>query len=162
MSEITQEALRKIIEPVAEGLGCLLWGIEFRTYDKNALLRVYIDKLEGVTLDDCSDVSHQLSAVLDVEDPIGVPYTLEVSSPGVERPLFGYPHYQRYLGQRVKLRLMRPVDSRRNFEGVLEFADPMRVRLRLENDVVAEIPLDAIARGQLKVDFEQYAKEQKR
>ncbi|MGF1642147.1 MAG: ribosome maturation factor RimP [Thiotrichales bacterium] len=162
MSEITQETLRKIIEPVAEGLGCALWGIDFRAYDKNALLRVYIDKDAGVTLDDCADVSHQLSAVLDVADPIGVPYTLEVSSPGVDRPLFGYPHYQRYIGQRVKLRLKWPIDARRNFEGTLEFADPTQVRLRLEKETLVDIPLDAIARGQLQVDLEQYAKELKR
>ncbi len=162
MSTIDQDKLEPVVRPVVESFGCALWGIEFRVYEKSAVLRVFIDKPEGVTLDDCTEVSNQLSAVLDVEDPLAMPYTLEVSSPGIERPLFGVDHYLKYVGQRAKLKLKWPVDGRRNYEGVIEGAEDQRAHLRISEGELKKIPLSTIARGQLKVDLDEYFKGHKR
>ena len=85
--KLDPEGLETLLGPIVEGLGFTLWGVEFRSSQKHAHLKVFIDHKDGITVDHCSDVSHQISGVLDVEDPINVPYTLEVSSPGIDRPL---------------------------------------------------------------------------
>jgi ribosome maturation factor RimP len=107
--------LTQLVEPVVEGMGFELWGCEYVPRRRQSLLRVYIDREEGVTLNDCGKVSHQLSGVLDVEDPIAAPYILEVSSPGLDRLLLKTPHFQRYAGKRVKIRLKWLIDGRRQF-----------------------------------------------
>jgi ribosome maturation factor RimP len=94
-------------------------GCEYHGQGRYSVLRIYIDNQNGVTLDDCSKVSQQVSAVLDVEDPIHGRYSLEVSSPGLDRPLFEITHYQKQIGNRIKLRLFTPVQNQRNFVGVL-------------------------------------------
>ncbi len=153
MTDQTRQ-LEEIIRPVVESFGCTLWGVEFRPFRRSALLRVYIDRPEGgVTLDDCADVSYQLSGVLDVEDPIAVPYTLEVSSPGIERPLLDYTHYRRYVGERAKVRLKWPVAGSRNYRGIIRAADDERLTLETAEQVV-DIPWDAIGRGRLLVDIQ--------
>jgi ribosome maturation factor RimP len=100
-----QEILHNLIEPVVESLGCELWGLEYLTQGRYTTLRIFIDGPNGVSLDDCEKVSRQVSAVMDVEDPIDGEYTLEVSSPGMDRPLYTAAHYARYLGETVNLRL---------------------------------------------------------
>ncbi len=110
----------KAIAPTIEALGLELWGVEYSRHGRRATLRVFIDCLSGVTVDDCARVSRQVSAILDVEDPIQSGYTLEVSSPGLERPLFTLPQYERFLGAEVKLRLREPRNGRRKFAGVIE------------------------------------------
>jgi ribosome maturation factor RimP len=147
------DKLETLIAPVVESFGCELWGIDFTPFKTSALLRVFIDKPSGVTLDDCSDVSYQLSGVLDVEDPIQVPYRLEVSSPGVERPLLKPAHYQRHIGSRIKLRTKWPVEGQRNFSGTIEAVDPDKVMMKLDEDKTIELPFDAIGRGHLVIDF---------
>ncbi len=144
--------LESLIAPVVESFGCELWGIDFTPLKSSALLRVFIDKESGVTLDDCSDISYQLSGVLDVEDPIQVPYRLEVSSPGVERPLLRMAHYRRYLGEEVKIRLKWPIDGQRNFTGRIVSADDDMVVLNVDGDKV-ELPFEAIGRGRLVIDY---------
>lgn len=109
--------LVELLRPVVEGLGYELWGVEFVTQQGRNVLRVFIEHDHGIGLDDCSRVSHQLSGVLDVEDPIRVPYDLEVSSPGLDRPLFTEDHYVRSLGSLVKIRVRHAVQGRRNFSG---------------------------------------------
>ncbi len=152
------ESLKLLIEPVVQSFGCELWGIDFRAYKSSALLRVYIDKVSGVTVDDCSKVSYQLSGVLDVENPIDVPYTLEVSSPGLERPLLTAAHFERYVGERVKVRLDRPLDGRRNFVGTVARVHDNTVDLNVEDEgKVVEIPLEWLSRGRLLVDFDAVA-----
>ncbi|MHB8454235.1 MAG: ribosome maturation factor RimP [Acidiferrobacterales bacterium] len=111
--------LRAILEPVVEALGFDLVDVELAGGSGNALLRVYIDSLGGVTVDDCANVSRQVSAVLDVEDPISGRYTLEVSSPGLDRPLVKREDFQRFTGEVIKVRMSRPVLGRRNFTGRL-------------------------------------------
>ena len=120
--------LERLIEPVVTGMGYQLWGCEFQHRKNQAFLRVYIDKREGITLHDCELVSHQLSGVLDVEDPINMPYLLEISSPGLDRLLFTTEHYRRYLGQEVKVKLKWMVEGRRNFTGTLVDADQSKVQ----------------------------------
>ncbi len=112
-----EEKLTDMLEPGVEALGFELVGVEFVRAGKHSILRVYIDHENGITVDDCADVSYQVSAILDVEDPISTEYNLEVSSPGMDRPLFKESHYQAAVGEVVQVRLAMPMDNRRNFKG---------------------------------------------
>jgi len=98
-------------------MGYELLGIEYVGSGKYSVLRLYIDCEEGVGVNDCETVSRQVSSIMDVEDPINGQYNLEVSSPGIERPLFMIAHYQRFLGHDIRLRTYRPIDGKRNFTG---------------------------------------------
>ncbi len=115
-----EQQLHAILAPTVTALGYELWGLEFFTHARQTLLRVFIDGPNGINVDDCAVVSRQLSAVLDVEDPITVEYTLEVSSPGMDRPLFTLEQFTRYVGEQVKVRLRTPFEGRRNFAGCLK------------------------------------------
>ncbi len=110
--------IEALLAPAVTALGVELLGVEFMPGSGNAVLRLYIDQAErGVTLDDCEAVSREVSALLDVNDPIDTHYTLEVSSPGLDRPLFKPEHYERFLGQEVKITLEFPQEGRRRFQG---------------------------------------------
>ena len=111
--------LRDRLAPLVQAMGCEFVGCEYHSQGRYSILRVYIDSEAGITLTDCSRVSEQLSAILDVEDPIRGQYSLEVSSPGVDRPLFEIAHYQKQLGNKLKVRTSTPVRNQRNFVGVL-------------------------------------------
>ncbi len=113
------ERLYSIITPAVEALGVELLGIEYLSQGQHSVLRIYIDSEAGITVDNCADVSHQVSAVLDVEDPIRGEYTLEVSSPGADRPLFTAEHYRQVVGEQISVRLHAPQDGRRKFKGEL-------------------------------------------
>ena len=106
-----------IINPIVIDMGYELLGIEYVAGGKHSVLRIYIDCEEGIRVDDCETVSRQVDAIMDVEDLINGQYNLEVSSPGIERPLFVIEHYQRFLGHDICLRTYRPIDGRRNFTG---------------------------------------------
>ena len=105
------------INPIVIDMGYELLGIEYVASGKHSVLRLYIDCEEGVGVNDCETVSRQVSSIMDVEDPISGQYNLEVSSPGIERPLFVIAHYQRFLGHDVRLRTYRPIEGKRNFTG---------------------------------------------
>ncbi len=107
------------IEPVVSGLGYEFVGAEYVTESGQRILRVYIDTENGIDVDDCAKVSHQISGVLDVEDPIREVYTLEVSSPGMHRPLFTPQQFESFIGQIVRLKLGVAVLGRKNFTGEL-------------------------------------------
>ena len=109
--------ITELIGTTVQALGLELWGVELLQQGRYSLLRVYIEREEGVTIEDCEKVSRQVSALLDVEDPIAGEYTLEVSSPGVDRPLFSIEQYAQYVGSEVNLKLRRAVDGRRKFKG---------------------------------------------
>jgi ribosome maturation factor RimP len=111
--------LAELVAPAVSGLGFELWGVEYVPQRNHALLRIYIDGPNGITVDDCALVSRQVSAILDVEDPIQSEYTLEVSSPGLDRPLFRLDQFARYVGEKVVIRLRVPFERRRNFSGTL-------------------------------------------
>ncbi|NRN27436.1 ribosome maturation factor RimP [Photorhabdus heterorhabditis] len=121
MSTLEQKLTAMISAPV-EALGFELVGLEF-IRARVSILRIYIDSENGITVDDCADVSHQVSAVLDVEDPISVLYNLEISSPGLERPLFTAEHYQRFIGEEVSLVLRIAMQNRRKWLGIIKTVD---------------------------------------
>lgn len=109
----------ELIEPVVSGLGYEFVGAEFGQTENGQTLRIYIDKPQGIVIDDCAIVSRQLNAVMDVEDAISSKYLLEVSSPGIDRPLFTPEHFAKNVDGLVKLKLLSGVDGRRNFKGKL-------------------------------------------
>ena len=116
--------LRQLLQPVVEALGCELWGLELQSGGKTKLLRIYIDRAEeGVGIEDCERVSRQSSAVLDVEDAINGEFILEVSSPGMDRPLYELSQYEQFIGEDISLRLRFPYEGRRNFKGRLTGVD---------------------------------------
>jgi ribosome maturation factor RimP len=144
--------LQDIIEPVVESIGYELVGIEYIRQPKNNLLRLYIDSEQGITLDDCERVSGQVSAVLDVEDPIKGHYTLEVSSPGLDRPLFKPEHFQRFAGHKARVRLGVSVDGRRKFSGVLQGMDDGNVVMLVDGNEV-RLPVNDIEQARLVPEF---------
>lgn len=113
------EAIHQIVEPVVNAMGLQLWGVEYIGQGRHTLLRIYIDKEGGINVEDCAEASHQISSILDVEDPIASEYTLEVSSPGLDRMLFTPEQAKAYVGATVKLRLSENFAGRRNFTGTL-------------------------------------------
>jgi len=121
---VANSELKQLLGPVVEALGCELWGIELQTGGRTKLLRLYIDHAEnGIGVDDCERVSRQASAVLDVEDAINGEYILEVSSPGMDRPLYELSQYEQFIGEDISLRLRFPYEGRRNFKGRLSGVD---------------------------------------
>ncbi len=140
--------LTQLIGPIVEGMGYELWGCEYLPRRRKGLLRVYIERREGVTLDDCGRVSHQLSGVLDVEDPIGTPYILEVSSPGLDRLLLKPDHFRRFAGEQVKIKLKWLIEGRRNFAARLLGIKDDQVLID-EQQTRYSIPLAAIERARV-------------
>jgi ribosome maturation factor RimP len=129
--------LQELIEPIVQGLGYELVGSEWLSRSGSSLVRLYIDREGGVTIDDCEKVSHQVSGALDVEDLVRGPYTLEVSSPGLDRPLFTPAQFTRFAGREAKIRTHVPVDGRRNFRGFIRGVDETRVVLEVDGAEVA-------------------------
>ena len=114
-----QHDIEDLIRPSIEDMGLEFWGCEYRKQGWSGLLRIYIDRAEGVVIDDCERVSRQVSALMDVHDPIPGQYRLEISSPGTPRPLFYPEQYTRYLQEEVQIRLGTPVAGRRNIKGTI-------------------------------------------
>ena len=114
-----QDEIEQLLKPTIENMGYVLWGCEYLAQGKHSLLRVYIDKEDGIGIEDCQLVSLQVSALLDVEDPIPGVYSLEVSSPGIPRPLLSNWQYQRYVGQEAHIKLFKPVAGKRKFVGII-------------------------------------------
>ncbi|WP_115720640.1 ribosome maturation factor RimP [Gallaecimonas mangrovi] len=114
-----EQQLTQMLTPAVEALGFSLLGVEMVRAGRSATLRLYIDGPEGVTVDNCAEVSHQVSSVLDVEDPIQSEYFLEVSSPGLDRPLFVPAHFEKVVGSDIEIKLVVPVAGRRRFKGKL-------------------------------------------
>lgn len=125
-----EQKLQEMLQGAVEDLDCELWGIECQRAGRFMTVRLFIDKEGGVGVDDCADVSRQVSAILDVEDPIADKYNLEVSSPGLDRPLFTLEQFQRYVGEDIAVHLRIPVLDRRKWQGKLE---------KIENDMLTLI-----------------------
>lgn len=130
---VVAEQIQQLIEPSIIALGYDVWGCVYIPQGRYSLLRIYIDNEQGITVDDCQKVSHQVSALLDVADPIKGEYHLEVSSPGMDRPLFKLEQYQRYIGSKLQLRLIAPLQNRRNFTGTLLAVTAEGIELELDN-----------------------------
>jgi ribosome maturation factor RimP len=133
-------------------MGYELVGIEFHFHDTNALLRVYIDKETGVNVADCQQVSYQISGLLDVEDPIPGHYILEVSSPGLDRPLFESEHFRRFAGQQVRVNLAMPLNGRRKLQGLLQGMQNNDVVLSINGETLL-VPLEHIEKARLIPEF---------
>ena len=153
MAKIADKGL-SIINPSIEDLGYELLGIEYVPSGKHSILRLYIDSENGIGVDDCEIVSRQVSAIMDVEDPITGQYNLEVSSPGIERPLFVVAHYMRFLGHDVRLRTFRPIEGRRNFTGAIGSVSEKSNSLELVTELgPVTLDLDLIEKANLVAHF---------
>lgn len=157
---ITDVASRveEIARPLAESLGMELVDLEYKREGRQMVLRLYIDREGGISLDDCAAVSKELSAVLDVEDVVPGKYTLEVSSPGLNRPLKSKGDYQRYSGRLIKIRTFEPFaddagNMRKTFLGELLCLDGELVRMKLREGQTAAIPLGCVAKANLEFEI---------
>lgn len=141
-----------LLEPVVTGMGYELVEIEYDPGSRHGLLRLYIDHEDGIVLDDCTDVSHQVSAFLDVEDPIHGRYSLEVSSPGMDRPLRGIKDYERFTGEIVKIKTGMAIDGRRNFKGRLCGVEGDEINIECDGQQFY-LPLASIEKARLVPEF---------
>lgn len=123
-----------IAEPIADSLGFVLWDVRFEKEGPDWFLRVYIDKQEGISIDDCVDMSHALDGPLDAADPIEQSYCLEVCSPGVERPLRRDFHFEASVGKKITVKLIRPLDGVREYKGILSSYDNGSILLDTGNE----------------------------
>lgn len=146
------EHLVGLIEPIVEGLGYECVGVEYNPHPRNGLLRIYIDTENGVVLEDCSKVSHQVSGMLDVEDPISDNYELQVSSPGTDRPFFKLSQFERYVGSTVLINLFKPINKQRKIIGQIEKVEGDVVFLQ-QADQSLEIPFQAMSKARLVPDY---------
>jgi len=143
----------KLFEPVVESMGYELIGVEFQSAGTHGTLRVYIDRDSRVSLDDCAAISHQISGILDVEEPIQQAYDLEVSSPGIDRPLFKLSDFERFAGRMAKIKLAVGQLGRKNFKGELQgVADSKLVTIEVDGEVY-DLPYADIAKANLVGDF---------
>jgi len=146
--------LNELLEPVVTAMDFEFVGLEYLNQGNGSVLRIYIDQEQGITVDDCADVSRQVSAVLDVEDPISGEYTLEVSSPGMDRPLFTKEHYIQFIGHEIKLSLIHPTEetNRKRFRGMLSAVEGEDIILEVDNEEFC-LSLSNIAKANLVVQF---------
>ena len=148
MTALVREKLMALSEPLLEGLGYELVDLEYAPGRAHAVVRVFIDQPQGVGVDDCERVSHELAALFDVEDPVPTAYTLEVSSPGLDRVLRTPAHFQRFVGERVWVELKIARDGRRRYTGRLETVGPDGIDLSVDGAIVA-VRFSEIGRARL-------------
>ncbi len=144
---MTRDELAKLLEPVVERLGYELVDLEVRL-GGNGLLRLYIDQPKGIDLEDCEKVSRAVSALLDVEDPLPGNYNLEISSPGLDRKLTKIEHFQRFMGETVKVQTRFPIEGRRRFRGTLVSSDDENIVVEVDGESHS-LPLKTIDTARL-------------
>ncbi len=147
-----ERQLTEMLESPVEAAGYELVGLEFIRAGEHSTLRIYIDSENGIDVDDCAEVSHQVSAVLDVEDPISVAYNLEISSPGLERPLFKPEHYQQFIGHEVNIVLKMAVGNRRKWKGVIQAVEGENITINVDEQN-EEFALSNISKANLIPKF---------
>lgn len=152
-TEGVEGKVRSLAQPVVEGLEMELVDVAFVTEHGRRVLRVTIDKPGGVTVDDCAEISRELGTILDVEDPIPQRYSLEVSSPGLDRPLLNENDFKRFAGRKARIKTREPIEGRKNFKAVIDSVEGGRVRVTDFDGKVFDIPLDHIDRARLEVEF---------
>lgn len=159
----TNDRLESLLAPVVEDLGYEYVGIEYSSNPKNRILRLYIDHSEaGILVEDCANVSREVSALLDVEEPISGQYTLEVSSPGVERPLFTAEHFERFVGEQAVVQMQVPLEGRRKFKGQIIGVESDEVCLAVDG-TQWRLPIAGMARARLAPDLDAlFAEEHRR
>ena len=174
-----KKLLENLIRPVVEGLGYELWGLEHLAQGKHSLLRIYIENQakpegdaaanvvlseqgevenasvseSGVALEDCEKVSRQVGAILDVEDPISGDYTLEVSSPGMDRFLYSLSHYERFKSHHVAIKLRMPYEGRRKFNGIISGIEGHDVVVQVDQEEFL-FPIEAIEKANIIPQFD--------
>jgi len=141
------------LTPAVEALGCELWGVEYLSQGRHSKLRLYIERPDGVSVDDCERVSRDVSDLLDVEEMVSDSYTLEVSSPGMDRILFKPGHYAANVGEQVDVRLHFPFEGRKRFVGLLAGLEDDEVIVRVEDEEYL-LPLENIQRARLVPQFD--------
>lgn len=148
-----EEQVQRLLQPLVETMGYEFAGCEFHPYGKGrSMLQIYIAKSTGnISSDDCSKVSRQISAVLDVEDIIKVPYLLEVSSPGIERPLFTLQQFRQFIGRQAKISLREPIKMRRNFSGEIINVTDDAVILKVDHELTT-LPFNTIMKANLTIE----------
>jgi ribosome maturation factor RimP len=153
-----RERLIALTEPLLGGLGYELVELEYAAGRSHATLRFFIDRPEGVGLEDCEQVSREISALLDVEDPIPTAFTLEVSSPGFDRVLRTRAHFERFAGSRVHVELKVPREGRRRYTGFLRTVAPEGLTLEVDQETVS-VPFEDIGRARLAPQSDSVPKE---
>lgn len=143
------QRLVNLLEPVVSDLGYVLWHLQTLGGGKNTTLRLYIDSADGIDIEDCEAVSREVSAVLDVDDDGDSAYTLEVSSPGLDRPLITAAHFREFVGDQARVRMYAPVEGHRKFVGVIEAVTDAAVELRCK-DQAYQLPLGDMAKASLE------------
>lgn len=152
LSSIVVETVTKLVEPIVAELHLELVEVQFRREAVGWVLRLIIDGEAGVTLDNCATVSREVSSLLEVEDPIEQAYNLEVSSPGLDRPLKKERDFIRFKGSKVKVTTSEPIEGQKHFGGVIEDFDQNMLSLATDQGLL-EIPYDQIAKARLIIDF---------
>ncbi|PHS32420.1 MAG: ribosome maturation factor RimP [Methylophaga sp.] len=142
------DQIEHLIEVPIETLGYELVGVEHIKNGSNTVLRIYIDSEQGIAIEDCERVSHQVSGILEVEEPIASTYSLEVSSPGFDRPLFKDRDFERFAGSEVKITMKLPVQGRRNFKGVLQGMSDNDILIEVDGEIY-ELPLTKLSKARL-------------
>ncbi|MDC9724444.1 MAG: ribosome maturation factor RimP [Gammaproteobacteria bacterium] len=142
------DQIEQLIELPIESLGYELVGVEYIKNGSNTVLRIYIDAEQGIGIEDCERVSHQVNGILEVEDPISSAYSLEISSPGFDRPLFKAKDFERFAGSEVKISMKLPIQGRRNFKGVLQGFDDGEILIVVDGEEYG-LPLTKLAKARL-------------
>jgi ribosome maturation factor RimP len=145
---MSRQGLISLLEPAIERMGFELSDLELKIGGQDGLVRLYIDKDGGIEIDDCENVSRQVSAILDVEDPLPGHYTLEVSSPGLDRTLTKPAHFQRFMGEDIRVKLRFPLEGRRNFRGALKSADEENIEVEVDGKTHS-LPITTIESARL-------------
>lgn len=145
--------LNELLQPVVESMGFDFWGLEYVSQGNRSILRIYIDHADGINVDHCAQVSRQVGSVLDVEDPISHDYVLEVSSPGMDRPLFRLDHYRQAIGEVIELKLRMPFDGRRKFKGTLTGIEDGDIVIHVDNHEYL-LPVELIDKAHIVPTFD--------
>ncbi|MDH4266031.1 MAG: ribosome maturation factor RimP [Deltaproteobacteria bacterium] len=146
------QEVRQVVDPVLQSQGVELIDLEYQRESQGWVLRIYIDREGGITVQDCAELSGELGAILEVRDLIDNPYTLEVSSPGLTRPLKKPEDYNRYRNRLAKIKTFELIEGQKNFKGILQGLEGETVYLQVEGRIL-EIPLRGIAKANLEIEF---------
>jgi len=142
------DQVEQLIEAPIESLGYEVVGVEYNKNGQDTILRIYIDSEQGISVEDCERVSHQVSGILDVEELITAAYSLEVSSPGFDRPLFKARDFERFTGTEAKISMKLPINGRRNFKGMLQGFSDGNILIEVDGEVY-DLPLTKLAKARL-------------
>ncbi|MCZ6656356.1 MAG: ribosome maturation factor RimP [Gammaproteobacteria bacterium] len=149
----TEKQIEELLRPIVEGLGCEIWGVEYLSQGNHSKLRLYIDSADGVSIDDCEKVSRQVSDVLDVENLFTKGYTLEVSSPGMDRILFNAEQYESNVGATVDVRLNFPFEGKKRVVGLLAGVENAEAIVQVDGEEYV-LPLDNVQRARIVPKFD--------